>query len=152
VVVFFAPLKEVVSSIHAQTILSIRLRTNNKMTTTNNDKTVFLTSSEDWESWNLQFQAQAVAGSLWSQIQGVTPFLHEPTAPNPGHYKHKTPSQSTVTVRGSTESVAGDNEPGPSNQQTNLPLITTADLTADGFRTYQFDWTMYQANKKEYTQ
>jgi len=34
------------------------------MNNNNNDKTVFLTSSEDWESWNLQFQAQAVAGGL----------------------------------------------------------------------------------------
>ena len=33
------------------------------MNTNNSDKTAFLASSNDWESWNLQFQAQAVAGA-----------------------------------------------------------------------------------------
>ena len=115
------------------------------MNTNTNEKTTFLASPDDWEAWNLQFQAQAVAGGIWSQVQGVTPFLNEPTAPTPVQYKHKTPSQSTITARGSTESVAGDDEPG------NL-LITTADLTTDGFRTFQMDWTIYQVNKKDYTQ
>jgi len=46
------------------------------MATFNNEKPVFLASSEDWELWNLQFQAQAVAGGLWSQVRGVTPFSH----------------------------------------------------------------------------
>jgi len=72
-----------------------------------------------------------VAGGLWSQIQGVTPFLKEPTAPNPSQHKHKTPSQSTITARGSTESVVGDEEPGQ-----NSTAITIADLITDGFRTY----------------
>ena len=115
--------------------------------TNNNDKTVFLTNSEDWESWNLQFQAQAVAGGLWSQIQGVTPFIDEPIAPNPAHHKHKTPSQATVTVRGSTASAVGDDEPGQAGY-----LVTIADLTADGLRAYQFEWTVFQADKKEYNQ
>ena len=113
--------------------------------TNNNDKTVFLTNSEDWESWNLQFQAQAVAGGLWSQIQGVTPFIDEPIAPNPAYHKHKTPSQATVTVRGSTASAVGDDEPGQAGY-----LVTIADLTADGLRAYQFEWTVFQADKKEY--
>jgi len=131
------------------------------MNTNNNDKTGFLASSDDWESWNLQFQAQAAAGGIWNEVQGVTPFLDKPTAPNPVYHKHKDPSQSTIAARGSTasnstasnstESVAGDGEPGPANQQLNLP-ITTADLTADGLRTYQMDWTIYQANQKEYAQ
>ena len=51
----------------------------NKMNTNNNDKTTYLASSDDWESWNLQFQAQAVAGDIWSQIQGLAPFLDKPT-------------------------------------------------------------------------
>ncbi|KAK4207967.1 hypothetical protein QBC37DRAFT_85266 [Rhypophila decipiens] len=114
---------------------------------TNNDKMVLLASSDDWESWNLQFQAQAVAGGIWSQIQGLTPFLEEPSAPNPAHHKHKTPSQSTITARGSMDPMPDDDESGPAN----LP-ITTADLTADGFRTFQMDWTIYQSNKKEYSQ
>ena len=136
------------------------------MNTNNNDKTGFLASSDDWESWNLQFQAQAAAGGIWNEVQGVTPFLDKPTAPNPVYHKHKDPSQSTIAARGSTasnstassstasnstESVAGDGEPGPANQQLNLP-ITTADLTADGLRTYQMDWMIYQANQKEYAQ
>lgn len=117
------------------------------MNTNTNEKTIFLASSDDWESWDLQFQAQAVAGGIWSQVQGVTPFRDEPTAPSPAQYKHKTPSQSSNTARGSIESVAGDDEAGPAN-----PLITTADLTADGFRTFQMDWTIYQATKKDYIQ
>ncbi|KAK0713453.1 hypothetical protein B0T26DRAFT_651675 [Lasiosphaeria miniovina] len=116
-----------------------------------NDKAISLTSSDDWESWNLQFQAQAIAGGIWNEIQGVTPFLDEPTAPNPTHYKHKAPSQSTITARGSTASMAGDDELGPTNQQPSQP-ITTADLTADGLRTHQMDWTVYQANDKKYMQ
>ena len=117
------------------------------MATSNNEKIIFLASSEDWESWNLQFQAQAIAGGIWNQIQGVTPFLIEPSAPDPAHHKHKTPSQSTVTVRGSTASVAGDDDPGQASRP-----ITTADLTANGFRTFQMDYTIYQNDKKEYTQ
>ncbi|KAK4206864.1 hypothetical protein QBC37DRAFT_406734 [Rhypophila decipiens] len=107
--------------------------------------------SDDWESWDLQFQAQAVAGGVWSQIQGVNPFLEDPTAPNLADHKHKTPNQPTITARGSTESMNGDNDPGPPNSQTSLP-ITIADLTADGFRTFQMTWTVYQANKKDYIQ
>jgi len=60
------------------------------------DKSVFLASAKDWKSWNSQFQAQAVAGSLWSQIQGLTPFLAKLTALNPAHYKHKASSQFTA--------------------------------------------------------
>jgi len=60
--------------------------------TTINDKAMFLASTKDWESWNLQSQAQAIAGGLWSQVQRVTPFLSEPVAPDPAHYKHKAPS------------------------------------------------------------
>ncbi|KAK4206708.1 hypothetical protein QBC37DRAFT_380822 [Rhypophila decipiens] len=101
--------------------------------TNNNEKTTFLASSDDWESWNLQFQAQAVAGGIWNQVQGVTPFLNEPPAPSP--------------AQGSTEPIVGDDEAGPAD-----PMITTADLTTDGFRTFQMDWTIYQANKKDYAQ
>ncbi|KAM7211829.1 hypothetical protein V8F06_012802, partial [Rhypophila decipiens] len=119
--------------------------TNNEHHT--NEKTAFLASSDDWESWNLQFQAQAVAGGIWNQVQGVTPFLNEPPAPNPAQYKHKTPSQSTITARGSTEPIVGDDEAGPAD-----PMITTADLTTDGFRTFQMYWTIHQASKKDYIQ
>ena len=80
------------------------------MNSNTNDKMAFLASSDDWESWNLQFQAQAVAGGIWSQIQGVTPFLEEPTAPNPAHHKHKAPSQSTITARSGTVSIAGEDD------------------------------------------
>ncbi|KAK4205968.1 hypothetical protein QBC37DRAFT_381548, partial [Rhypophila decipiens] len=73
----------------------------------------------------------AVAGGIWNQVQGVTPFLNEPPAPSPAQYKHKTPSQSTITARGSTEPIVGDDEAGPADS-----LITTADLTTDGFRTF----------------
>jgi len=111
---------------------------------TNNDKTVFLATAEDWEAWHLQFQAQAVAGNLWSQIQEFTPFLQEPTAPDPTQHKHKTPSQSTISARSGTASVAGDDDSGQP--------VTTADLTAEGLRTFQMDWTIYQANEKKYTQ
>lgn len=117
------------------------------MASSNNEKTVSLANSDDWESWNLQFQAQAVAGSLWNQIQGLTPFLHEPTAPDPTQHKHKTPSQSTITARSGTASAAGEDE----IEQASQP-ITTADLTTEGFRTYQMDWTIYQTNDKRYTQ
>jgi len=34
------------------------------MAANNNEKTVFLTSSNDWELWDLQFQTQAIAGNL----------------------------------------------------------------------------------------
>ena len=73
-----------------QLVQSTSLQSNN--IATQNDKPVLLASTGDWESWNLQFQAQAVAGWLWSQVQGVFPFLNEPVAPNPARHKHKTPS------------------------------------------------------------
>ncbi|KAK4171165.1 hypothetical protein QBC36DRAFT_382769, partial [Triangularia setosa] len=119
------------------------------MNTNNNDKTTFLASSDDWEAWNLQFQAQAIAGGFWNQVQGVTPFLHEPTAPDAAHHKHKASSQSTITARGSTAPVAGEDDP---SQHSQSDSITTADLTAEGFRTYQMDWTIYQAKDKKYIQ
>jgi len=75
-----------------------------------------LASSEDWESWNLQFQAQAVAGDLWSYIQGVTLFLDEPTAPNLLQHKHKTPSQLTITASGGIASAAGKDDPSQPSQ------------------------------------
>jgi hypothetical protein len=123
------------------------------MATTNNEKTVFLASTDDWESWNLQFQAQAVAGSLWNQIQGLTPFLHEPTAPDPAQHKHKAPSQSTIAARSGTISAGDEDDNGQTSQaeQASQP-ITIADLTTDGFRTYQMEWTIHQANDKKYTQ
>jgi len=80
----------------------------------------------------LQFQAQAIAGNIWLQVQGLAPFLDKPTAPDLVRHKHKAPSQSTITARSSTESIARDDlDTGPSSQP-----ITTTDLTADGFRTY----------------
>ena len=125
------------------------------MNTNNNEKTVFLESSNDWEAWSLQFQAQAVAGDTWAQIQGLTPFLNKPTAPNLALHKHKAPSQTaatttttttrasqtTPTARASTQSVAGDDpEEGSSNTPVttidSTPVVTIADLTADGLRTY----------------
>ena len=111
---------------------------------TNNEKTITLTSSDDWESWNLQFQAQAVAGNIWKEIEGLTPFLSEPTAPDPANHKHKAPSQSTITARGST--VPTDDRDTETGSQT----ITIADLITDRFRTYQIEQTIFQANKKEY--
>jgi len=59
----------------------------------------------------------------------VTPFLDKPVAPNPAHYKHKTPSQSTATT--SAESAAGEDELSLAS----FP-VTISDLTADSFRTY----------------
>lgn len=112
---------------------------------TNNDKTISLTNSDDWESWNLQFQAQAVAGNIWKEIQDLTPFLSKPTAPDPVNHKHKAPSQSTITVRGSTS-------PTDDTETESSQTITIADLTTDGFRTYQMEWTIYQANEKKYNQ
>jgi len=44
--------------------------------------------------------------------------------------------------------VVGDDEPS----QTSATTITIADLTADGFRTYQLERTIYQDDKKDYTQ
>jgi len=34
------------------------------MATNNNNKAIFLAGSNDWELWNRQFQAQAIAGNL----------------------------------------------------------------------------------------
>jgi len=119
---------------------------------TSNDNTIYLTSADDWEAWNLQFQAKAVAGDIWNQIQGHAPFLRQPTAPDPARHRHKAPSQSTATVRSSVAPTEEDPvEAGPS--QDNLSrAIEISDLTADGFRTYQLEWTIYQSNNKKYIQ
>jgi len=73
----------------------------------------------------------------------MTPFLNKLTAPNPIRYKHKTLSQLTVIVRGNTESAASDDD-------LSLP-ITITDLTADSLRTYQMEWLIHKASKKEYS-
>ncbi|KAK3353832.1 hypothetical protein B0T25DRAFT_545448 [Lasiosphaeria hispida] len=43
--------------------------------------------------------------------------------------------------------MAGDEKPSLASGP-----ITIADLTADIFKTFQMEWTIYQANLKEYTQ
>jgi hypothetical protein len=116
-----------------------------KMNTSNNDKTAFLASSNDWESWNLQFQAQAVAGDIWAQIQGLTPFLDKPTAPALKEHKHTTPSSTVESTPGN------DPDTGTLDRPLNPP-IKIADLTTDGFRSYQMEWTIYQSDLKEYNQ
>jgi len=44
-------------------------QSNNTMATWK-DKAVFLARSDDWELWNLQFQAQAVAGGCGAKFRG----------------------------------------------------------------------------------
>ena len=128
------------------------------MTANNNEKTVFLTSSNDWELWDLQFQAQAIAGNLWDQIQGLAPFLGKPTAPDLAKHKHKSPSsqsaaQSTITARGSLDpGTEEDPRATPATGSSSSTPIQITDLTADGFRTFQLAWTIYQSDLKEYNQ
>jgi len=73
------------------------------MAANNNDRFVFLVSSNDWELWDLQFQAQAIAGNLWDQIQGLAPFLGKFTASDLAKHKYKSPlsqlvAQLTITA------------------------------------------------------
>ena len=102
------------------------------MTTNNNEKTVFLASSDDWDAWYRQFKAKVIAAGLWDQIQGTTPFLIEPNEPDPSNYEYKTPSQSTVSSNATSEDTQ-------TQQATITPVTTTPvvratinDLTTDG--------------------
>jgi len=114
------------------------------MATNNNNKAVFLASSNDWELWNRQFQAQAITGNLWAQIQGLTPFLNKPTASDLAKHKHKSPSsQSTITARGSTNPGTKEDPRATLTTGSSFTPVQITDLTADGFRTYQLAWTIF---------
>ena len=56
----------------------------------NTDTTVILRGPEDWDKWDTQFRAKAVAYSLWEHInlEATVPraFLTEPEEPNPSNY------------------------------------------------------------------
>ena len=58
------------------------------MASTSTDNNVFLTSPDDWEAWELQFQGQAVSKRLWDQILGTKEFLIEPIAPELTSFQH----------------------------------------------------------------
>ncbi|KAK3939363.1 hypothetical protein QBC46DRAFT_150174 [Diplogelasinospora grovesii] len=54
-----------------------------------------------------------------------------------------------VSLRGASIELA-EGDDGAESSSTNQ--ITVADLTADGFKTFQLEWTIHQARQKEYTQ
>jgi hypothetical protein len=98
---------------------------------TSSDNNVFLKCPEDWESWDLQFQGQAVSKRLWDQILGIKAFLTEPTAPDISSFQRQgttrpaTRSQSTVDNEeiGSHMSISFANLP-PESQKL-ISLSTT---------------------------
>ena len=97
------------------------------MTTNNNEKTVFLASSDDWDAWYRQFKAKAIAAGLWDQIQGTIPFLIEPNEPDPSNHEYKTPSHSTASSSATSEDTQ-------TQRATTTPVVraTIDDLTTDG--------------------
>jgi hypothetical protein len=107
---------------------------------TSSDNNVFLKCPEDWESWDLQFQGQAVSKRLWDQILGIKAFLTEPIAPDISSFQRQgttrpaTRSQSTV-----------DNEEIGSHMS-----ISFANLPPESQKAYQFVYNVYLEEGKRY--
>ena len=105
------------------------------MASTSTDNNVFLTSPDDWEAWELQFQGQAGSKRLWDQILGTKEFLIEPIAPELTSFQHPV----------ATGSQSGSNgEP-----EANIPL-SFATLSGKNQKAFQFAYTVYTEEEKRY--
>ena len=113
------------------------------MTTNNNEKTVFLASSDDQDAWYRQFKAKVIAAGLQDQIQGTTPFLIEPNEPNPLNHEYKTPSQLTASSSTITEDIQTQRATTTPATTTLVVRATINDLTTNGWKTYNIQYTVY---------
>src|SRR5436305_7829484 len=106
----------------------------------NTDSTVILRGPDDWDKWDKQFRAKAVANSLWEHINPDAPdpkaFLTEPEEPRLSDY---------TTTREST-ATEGDSSQGRRTRQQRAATGTPtsiADLTIEGQKAFQLAWTIY---------
>lgn len=113
-----------------------------------NANNVFLKGPEDWEDWDLKFQAQAVSKRLWDQIKHSKPFLKDPKEPIIADYRlasQQASTQSTSTRRAASQSTAASQATPATAEE-----VTFADLQSNEKADFNFAWTMYQAQKKDY--
>jgi hypothetical protein len=114
---------------------------------TKNDSTAFLQGPGDWDKWNKQFQAKAVAYSLWEHIDPEAPeteaFLTKPPEPSLNDY-------ATETII--TESQTQRRQQGRRATSATNDHITVADLSTDGQKSFQLAWTIYIQHKREYAE
>ena len=90
-------------------------------------RTVYLQSPDDWEDWDIQFRSMTKGLDLWESIDPESddyePLLDKPAKPKAADHHNN-------AVRGQP--------------------VRIADLTPDGQKTYQLEWTVYQSLDKEY--
>ena len=128
-----------------------------KNMSSNTDST--LNSSREWEAWNNDFQARAIALDLWSYVDPSTDgeaLLEKPKRPEVTDYKkHQnptsqvTPTESTATVGPNESSSATHNTTSaPSTSET--PARCLSDLSPRDYQEYQFRWKEYNSLMREY--
>ena len=85
-------------------------------------RTVYLQSPDDWEDWDIQFRSMTKGLDLWESIDPESddyePLLDKPAKPKAADHHNN-------AVRGQP--------------------VRIADLTPDGQKTYQLEWTVYQS-------
>jgi len=98
---------------------------------TKNDSAAFLQGPGDWDKWNKQFQAKAVAYSLWEHIDPEAPeteaFLTKPPEPSLNDYATETIITESQTQRRQQGRRATSATTSATNDH-----ITVADLSTDG--------------------
>jgi len=107
---------------------------------------IILANATVWEDWKDRFLTQAVNLNLWDYLQGTKSLFIEPTRPKTINYplkRHSAASQSrSQTIQEGNE----ETERPPSVQRE----PTFLDLTAEGQKAFQMDWTFYQDELKLY--
>src|SRR6516162_1117160 len=108
----------------------------------NTDSSVILRGPDDWDKWNKQFQAKAVAYSLWEHInpnaRAPKALMTEPEEPKPGEYM--------TVARESTGTEGESQTQGRRVRQ----RATIADLNPEGQKAFQLAWSIYTHRLKQY--
>jgi hypothetical protein len=101
------------------------------MTSQQTIESVTLNSPEDWETWDTQFKAKAVASELWDLINPIAQEeVPKPVAPKVEQYDKRAERSDTHTQI--SEQV--DQSGRPSN---------TSELTTAARAAFQLDWNIY---------
>ena len=113
-----------------------------------NDSAAFLQGPGDWDKWNKQFQAKAVAYCLWEQIDPALPepesFLAKPIEPSPDDF-----ATQTIVAGSQTQRRQGRRATSATTSATE-DHVTMADLSNEGQKSFQLAWTIYIQHKREY--
>jgi len=139
--------------------------------TTESTTKVILTDSSKWESWNEVFITKAKQFLIWQYINAdgmltswskpltdVDTFVEQPEKPQFADFEIKATVVTRLASLQSTATVEGESNDRDGNMPTLTatllsipePNITYGDLNDKGQKAFQFAWTMYQDELKEY--